>query len=42
MLRDKSMSLKLENIVVFTIYKLFKGTPHRQRAVPVCAAFPIT
>ena len=32
MMRDKSMSLKLENIFVFTIYYLFKGAAHRRRA----------
>jgi hypothetical protein len=30
---DKSMSLKLENIIVFTYYKLFKGVAHRRRAL---------
>jgi hypothetical protein len=30
MLCDKSMSLKLKNIFVITIYWLFKGTPHRR------------
>ena len=31
------MSLKLENILVFTIYNLFKDTAHRWHAVPVFA-----
>ncbi len=29
---DKSMSLKLEIIIIFTIYLLFKGAAHRRRA----------
>jgi hypothetical protein len=36
MLRNKSMLLKLENTIVFTIYKLFQGTMHHQHAVPLC------
>ena len=35
MLRDKSMLLKLENIIVYTINKLFKDTAHRRRVMPV-------
>jgi hypothetical protein len=35
MLRDKSMSLKVENIIVsLCIYLLFKDTLHRQHTVP--------
>jgi hypothetical protein len=34
MLRDNYMSLKIENIFDITIYYLFKGTAHRQHAVP--------
>ncbi len=33
MLRDKSMLLKLENMIVFTIYYLFSGTTHCWRIV---------
>ncbi len=33
MLCDKSMSLKLENILFITIYLLFNGTAHRRLAV---------
>ncbi len=36
MLHNKSMLLKLENIIVFTIYYLYQGTTHHQRTVPVC------
>ena len=35
MIRDKSMSLKLDNIIVYTINKLFKDTAHRRRVMPV-------
>jgi hypothetical protein len=34
MLRDNSMSLKIENIFDIAIYYLFKGTAHRRHAVP--------
>ncbi len=34
MLRDNSMSLKIENIFDITIYYLFKGTAHRRHTVP--------
>jgi hypothetical protein len=35
MLHHKSMLLKLENIIVFTIYLLFQGMKHPQCAVPL-------
>jgi hypothetical protein len=38
MLCDKSISLKLENKIVFTIYLLFKGMAHRVDAP--CLCFP--
>jgi hypothetical protein len=37
MMRDKSMPFKLDNIIVFTIYKLCNGMPRRQHIVSVFA-----
>jgi hypothetical protein len=37
MMRDKSMSFKLDNIIVITIYQLCKGTMRRRRVVSMFA-----